>query len=394
MAHLVGRHSSRSPDRRSAADPGARRLERPRRRRAFGGRAEARDVRDAGGARAPAAPRAAALSYGRGVPLGPRGGGGARDGPVRLRRADPQRPQRHRLHARRPGEHPQRRLPRGRAAARRNLRLRGLHHVLPRLPAAPVPGGGAVGPAALVAAQRPLPDPARGRNARRDPRGELRPVGRFMAPPLPSTGTRMTTLGLFALSFAPSGQNTGGGLAVFVLQIGAFIAIFYFLLIRPQRRQQAEHKQLLASLQRGDQIVTSGGIIGEVVHIKDDQVTVRSGESKLLVSRGPETEAAEEGCLSIPEIFGEVERPQTVELEALDREGRPYRATLSGFKARAAQHEIDHLDGVLFLDHLSAVKRGLLLAKWKKSRKGKPGYLKEVVPEPAPYGGTGPAGEL
>jgi len=47
------------------------------------------------------------------------------------------------------------------------------------------------------------------------------------------------------------------------------------------------------------------------------------------------------------------------------------------------QHEIDHLDGVLFLDHLSAVKRGLLLAKWKKARKGQPGYLKEVTPEPA-----------
>ncbi len=78
-----------------------------------------------------------------------------------------------------------------------------------------------------------------------------------------------------------------------------------------------------------------------------------------------------------------MERAQTVELEALDWDGRSYRATLSGFKARAAQHEIDHLDGVLFLDHLSAVKRGLLLAKWKKSRKGKPGYLKEVVPEPA-----------
>jgi len=102
-----------------------------------------------------------------------------------------------------------------------------------------------------------------------------------------------------------------------------------------------------------------------------------------IVWRSPETETAEEGCLSIPEIFGEVERAQTVELEALDGEGRPYRAALSGFKARAAQHEIDHLDGVLFLDHLSAVKRGLLLAKWKKSRKGKPGYLKEVVPEPA-----------
>ena len=102
-----------------------------------------------------------------------------------------------------------------------------------------------------------------------------------------------------------------------------------------------------------------------------------------IVSRSTETETAEEGCLSIPEIFGEVERPQTVELEALDRDGRAYRATLSGFKARATQHEIDHLDGVLFLDHLRAVTRGLLLAKWKKSRKGKPGYLKEVVPEPA-----------
>jgi hypothetical protein len=47
------------------------------------------------------------------------------------------------------------------------------------------------------------------------------------------------------------------------------------------------------------------------------------------------------------------------------------------------QHEIDHLDGVLFLDHLSAVKRGLLLAKWKKARKGQTGYLKDVTPEPA-----------
>ena len=94
-------------------------------------------------------------------------------------------------------------------------------------------------------------------------------------------------------------------------------------------------------------------------------------------------ETAEEGCLSIPEIFGEVERPIQVTLEALDREGRPYRIEVSGYKARAVQHEIDHLDGVLFLDHLSGVKRGLLVAKWKRSRKGQSGYLKEVTPEPA-----------
>jgi peptide deformylase len=94
-------------------------------------------------------------------------------------------------------------------------------------------------------------------------------------------------------------------------------------------------------------------------------------------------ETAEEGCLSIPDIYGEVERHLSVTVEALDRDGRPYRLELSGFKARATQHEIDHLDGVLFLDHLSAVKRGLLLAKWKKSRKGQSGYLKDVTPEPA-----------
>jgi peptide deformylase len=94
-------------------------------------------------------------------------------------------------------------------------------------------------------------------------------------------------------------------------------------------------------------------------------------------------ETAEEGCLSIPEVYGEVERHLSITLEALDREGRPYTVELSGFKARAAQHEIDHLDGVLFLDHLSAVKRGLLLAKWRKSRKGQSGYVKDVTPEPA-----------
>ena len=94
-------------------------------------------------------------------------------------------------------------------------------------------------------------------------------------------------------------------------------------------------------------------------------------------------EAAEEGCLSIPDIYGDVERHLGVTIEALDRDGRLYKVELSGFKARAAQHEIDHLDGVLFLDHLSAVKRGLLLAKWKKARKGQSGYVKDVTPEPA-----------
>jgi len=89
---------------------------------------------------------------------------------------------------------------------------------------------------------------------------------------------------LSLLLFAPSGQG-GPGLSAFVIQIALFIGIFYFLLIRPQRRQADEHKKLLASLQRGDQVVTSSGIVGEVLHIKDEQVTVRSGEAKFIILR-------------------------------------------------------------------------------------------------------------
>jgi preprotein translocase subunit YajC len=90
---------------------------------------------------------------------------------------------------------------------------------------------------------------------------------------------------LLALLFAPAGQSGSGGIAVFAIQIAAFIAIFYFLLIRPQRKQQDDHKKLLASLQKGDQIVTSGGILGEVIHLKENEVTIRSGESRLVVMR-------------------------------------------------------------------------------------------------------------
>ncbi len=96
-----------------------------------------------------------------------------------------------------------------------------------------------------------------------------------------------------------------------------------------------------------------------------------------------DTEITEEGCLSIPEIFGDVERPLRVVVRALDKDGTPFELESTGYQARAIQHEIDHLDGVLFLDHLSAVKRSLLLSKWKRLRKGETGYLKEVTPEPA-----------
>jgi peptide deformylase len=102
-----------------------------------------------------------------------------------------------------------------------------------------------------------------------------------------------------------------------------------------------------------------------------------------IVHKGEEMETAEEGCLSIPEIFGDVERPVQVVVEATGKDGTQFRLETSGYQARAIQHEIDHLDGVLFLDHLSAVKRSLLLSKWKRLRKAETGFTKEVTPEPA-----------
>ena len=93
---------------------------------------------------------------------------------------------------------------------------------------------------------------------------------------------------------------------------------------------------------------------------------------------------AEEGCLSIPDIFGDVTRAERVVLEALDREGQPFRLAAEGLTARAIQHEIDHLDGILFLDHLGLMKRKVLLARWKREHKDDTSFVKEVQPAAAP----------
>ncbi len=91
----------------------------------------------------------------------------------------------------------------------------------------------------------------------------------------------------------------------------------------------------------------------------------------------------EEGCLSVPDIYGDVARPERVVIEATDREGTRYRKDASGLSARAIQHEIDHLDGILFLDHLSLVRRQVLLARWRREHKDDPSYIKEVQPASA-----------
>jgi preprotein translocase subunit YajC len=99
---------------------------------------------------------------------------------------------------------------------------------------------------------------------------------------------------MLALQF---GGGAGGSMAPFLLQIVAIFGIFYFLIIRPQQQQKKKHEEALRNIKRGDRIVTFGGIIGEVVHVKDagegakaggleDEVTIKSAESRLVVERG------------------------------------------------------------------------------------------------------------
>ncbi|GHE21897.1 peptide deformylase [Halomonas urumqiensis] len=84
---------------------------------------------------------------------------------------------------------------------------------------------------------------------------------------------------------------------------------------------------------------------------------------------GDAREPMQEGCLSIPEYYAEVPRALKVQLKALDREGNPYELEAEGLLAHCIQHEHDHLEGVLFVDYLSALKRERIMKKMLKRHK-------------------------
>ena len=79
--------------------------------------------------------------------------------------------------------------------------------------------------------------------------------------------------------------SSGPGSGFFLFQLAMIFAIIYFLMIRPKIKQEKKHRERISQLKKGDEIVTAGGIVGEVVHLKDDRVTVRSGESRFVVLR-------------------------------------------------------------------------------------------------------------
>ncbi|MGW8267191.1 MAG: preprotein translocase subunit YajC [Longimicrobiales bacterium] len=85
------------------------------------------------------------------------------------------------------------------------------------------------------------------------------------------------------LAILAAPREGGNATMIFMMQMVAIFAIFYFLLIRPQRKEQERHRNMISELKKGDEIVTGGGIIGTVVHVQDDRLTIKTAENTRLV---------------------------------------------------------------------------------------------------------------
>lgn len=88
-----------------------------------------------------------------------------------------------------------------------------------------------------------------------------------------------------------------------------------------------------------------------------------------ILERSDEMRLHEEGCLSIPEVTAEVERPAAARVAFIDREGKPREIELEGIWSTIVQHEVDHLNGVLFIDYLSRLKRDMIVKKFTKQKR-------------------------
>lgn len=114
----------------------------------------------------------------------------------------------------------------------------------------------------------------------------------------------------------------------------------------------------------GPQVGVSRRVI--VVDVNEDGASRFALVNPRVVESSREKSKEEEGCLSIPGLSAAVERPDRVVVEGLDEHGRPVKIESEGLLGRCLQHEIDHLDGILFIDRISKLKRDMLLKKWKK----------------------------
>ena len=118
---------------------------------------------------------------------------------------------------------------------------------------------------------------------------------------------------------------------------------------------------------------------------RPERLSVIDVDGQQLVLINPEIVAAEgrikgeEGCLSIPEVYGDVERAARVVVRAMDVDGKPYEVEGRELLSRCLQHEIDHLHGKLFIDYLSVLKRRAAMNKWAKEKEKYPGNIRRLT---------------
>ncbi len=106
-----------------------------------------------------------------------------------------------------------------------------------------------------------------------------------------------------------------------------------------------------------------------VIDVSEEKNTPLCLVNPRITWRSENLASAEEGCLSLPDQYAEVTRPDAVEVVYLDEQGEERKLRAEGLLARCIQHEIDHLDGILFIDHISALKRNMILRKLAKARR-------------------------
>lgn len=111
-------------------------------------------------------------------------------------------------------------------------------------------------------------------------------------------------------------------------------------------------------------------IVLDVARTSEDASPLRLADPEI-TAYSDEAVAMEEGCLSFPEHYAEVKRPGEVTLRYTDEHNRQQELEAEGLLARCIQHEMDHLDGILLVDHLSAIRRGIIIRKLLKVRKAK-----------------------
>ncbi len=152
---------------------------------------------------------------------------------------------------------------------------------------------------------------------------------------------------------------------------------------KPVERVDAPLKKLIADMVETMHDAPGIGLaavqIGEPLRLlvvdlagKDEPPDPKAFINPAIVQSSDERATYEEGCLSIPDYYAEVQRPASVRVTYTDESGAPKEVQADGLLATVLQHEIDHLNGVLFIDHISKLKRDMVVRRFKKLSRDKP----------------------